>query len=430
MDKEKVKEKMGVWKKRLAFLKPWNMDEEDQDDDLEIRSMQANDTSREAREESPEFIWFKGKNGKIYLAGGIAALVLLVAGGFWYYSGHHLFTEYVVTSTAESLDIAGTQYAMLGDSVIKYSPDGVFCVDSHNTSKWSVAYSMQSPIIDICKNTMVVAEQQGNQVYVMNEKGPMGNFETDLPVLKACVSAQGVVALVQEDDPVTWVNLYDCNGTKLAGVKTTMEDSGYPLDAAITENGEKLMVSFLGVAQGELKGRIAFYDFSSGLANGDNCLTGILDYPGQIFPEVYFADSSTPVGLWDHGFAVFGDGESLEEKRSVSFESEIVSSFHDEEYVGFVFHNEAEDCRYRMELYRYSGRRSMEQEFDCDYQEVKMDSGKILLYDAKNCTVYSTSGAQNFATDYEKQVEYFGKVPGYRRYLVITNDSMDRIRIS
>ena len=31
---------------------------------------------------------------------------------------------------------------------------------------------------------------------------------------------------------------------------------------------------------------------------------------------------------------------------------------------------------------------------------------------------------------YEKQVEYFGKVPGYRRYLVITNDSMDRIRIS
>lgn len=72
----------------------------------------------------------------------------------------------------------------------------------------------------------------------------------------------------------------------------------------------------------------------------------------------------------------------------------------------------------------------MEQEFDCDYQEVKMDSGKILLYDAKNCTVYSTSGAQNFATDYEKQVEYFGKIPGYRRYLVITNDSMDRIRIS
>ena len=298
MDKEKVKEKMGVWKKRLAFLKPWNMDEEDQDDDLEIRSMQANDTSREAREESPEFTWFKGKNGKLYLAGGIAALVLLVAGGFWYYSGHHLFTEYVVTSTAESLDIAGTQYAMLGSSVIKYSPDGVFCVDSHNTAKWSVAYSMQSPIIDICKNTMVVAEQQGNQVYVMNEKGPMGNFETDLPVLKACVSAQGVVALVQEDDPVTWVNLYDCNGTKLAGVKTTMEDSGYPLDAAITENGEKLMVSFLGVTQGELKGRVAFYDFSSGLANGDNSLTGILDIRDRFFRKSILR--TVPL-RWDSG---------------------------------------------------------------------------------------------------------------------------------
>ena len=68
--------------------------------------------------------------------------------------------------------------------------------------------------------------------------------------------------------------------------------------------------------------------------------------------------------------------------------------------------------------------------FDCDYTEIKMDNGEILLYDAKNCTVYTTSGEHRFFSDYEKQVEYFTKIPGFRRYLVITNDSMDRIRIS
>ena len=34
-------------------------------------------------------------------------------------------------------------------------------------------------------------------------------------------------------------------------------------------------------------------------------LTGTLDYTGQVFPEVYYADASTPVALSDTGFVVF-----------------------------------------------------------------------------------------------------------------------------
>ena len=37
---------------------------------------------------------------------------------------------------------------------------------------------------------MAVAEQQGNQVYVVNEDGLVGNFETLLPILKVRVSRQ------------------------------------------------------------------------------------------------------------------------------------------------------------------------------------------------------------------------------------------------
>lgn len=429
MNKDEMKDKLEKWKTKLAFLKPWDMEEE-VGDDLEVREMSSSGRTRGSHWDVRNLTPQEEKRRKIYMAGLAAVLVVLVAGGFFYYSTHHTFTGYVVTSTAESLDITGTEYAMLGKKIVKYSPDGVFCVNSRNEAEWSVAYSMQTPITDKCEDTMVIAEQQGKQVYVINSKGLLGNFETSLPILRVDVSSQGVVALIMEDNDVTWVNLYDYNGTQLTGLKTTVEDSGYPLDVAITPNASRMMVSFLGVNQNSLNSKIAFYDFSSASDSDESHLTGTLEYPGRVFPEVYYADASTPVAISDTGFMVFKNSKVPQEKKSVTFDKEIVSSFHDEENIGFVFDNESENCRFEIELYRYSGKRVMGTEFDCDYTEVKMDNGEILLYDAKNCRVYTTSGSQRFASDYEKQVEYFAKIPGFRRYLVITNDSMDRIRIS
>lgn len=427
MKKQEMKDKLEKWKTKLAFLKPWDMDEE-VGEDLEVREMSSSGHARTSHWNAGNLTPEEETRRKGMMIGLAALLVVLVAGGFVYYSGHHVFTGYVVTSTVESLDITGTEYEMLGKKIVKYSPDGVFCVNSRNEAEWSVAYSMQTPITDKCDDTMVIAEQQGKQVYVINSKGLLGSFETSLPILRVDVSSQGVVAAILEDNDVTWVNMYDYNGTQLTGLKTTVEDSGYPLDVAITPNASRMIVSFLGVKQNSLNSRIAFYDFSS--ASDESHLTGTLEYAGRVFPEVYYADSSTPVAISDTGYVVFKNSKVPQEKKTVTFEKEIVSSFHDQENIGFVFDNEAQDCRFEMELYRYSGKRVMSTEFDCDYTEVKMDSGEILLYDAKNCNVYTASGIQRFSSDYEKQVEYFAKIPGFRRYLVITNDSMDRIHIS
>ena len=427
MNKDRWKEYWEWLKPRLAFLKPWDMDE-DVGDDLEVREMSSfgRQNSWGSRAETPR----ERTRRRRYAIITLTALLAIVAGCFLYYNGHHSFTEYVVTSTTENLDIVGTEYTMLGNYIVKYSSDGVFCVNSHNEVRWSAAYSMQTPIIDMCGQTMVIAQQQGRQVYVVNEDGLLGSFTTSLSILKAHVSKQGVVVLILEDSDVTWIEMYDVSGNEIAKIKTTLQDSGYPLDVAITPNASRMIVSYLGVSGRTLCSRIAFYDFSSASDSDESHLTGTLDYTGQVFPEVYYADASTPVALSDTGFVVFKNKKTPEEETSVVFEKEIVSSFHDSDNIGFIFNNEAADCRYEMELYHYNGKMAMRKEFDCNYTQVRMDRGEILLYDAKNCTVYTASGTRRFSSDYEKQVEYFAKIPGFRRYIVITNDSLDRIRIS
>ena len=54
---------------------------------------------------------------------------------------------------------------------------------------------------------MVVADQQGTDVYIFDEKGQKGQFETLLPIEKVKVARQGVVAAVLTDEDVTWINL-------------------------------------------------------------------------------------------------------------------------------------------------------------------------------------------------------------------------------
>lgn len=361
---------------------------------------------------------------------GMAAIaVAAVLWGISYYSSHTRYTDYAVIAAVENTDIEGTQYETLGKSVIKYSADGVFCVSAQNEPKWSSAYSMQTPVSDICRNTMVIAEQQGTQVCVLNEKGVLGNFKTQLPIMKACVSAQGVTALLLKDGDVTWIGLYDSTGAELAKAKTTFEDSGYPLDICLSPNATRMMVSYLGVNEGRLNTHIAFYDFSSASDADEAHLTGSVDYPGQVFPEVYYADASTPVAVSDTGFVVFKNQKTPEEWKNVALDREILSCFHDENGIGFVFENEASDCRYMLEVYRYNGKQMAAQPFDASYSEARMEEGEILLYDAKSCAVYSMSGVLRFQADYEKQVDYFAKLSGNRKYLVITGDSMDSIRI-
>ncbi len=345
------------------------------------------------------------------------------------YDRTHCFDDYSVTSRADEADVDGTQYQMLGSHLIKYSHDGVFCVNLSNETSWSTAYTMQTPIASVCGSVMAIAEQQGNQVYVLNEKGVIGSFSTTLPIIHICISAGGQTALVLDDSDVTWINLYESDGTQIAAVKTTMSGTGYPVSAAISKDAKRMMVSFLSVDGGSLQGKLEFFDFSSaGDADSDH-LAQTFTYD-RVFPVVYYTDNNVPVAVADDGFIVYSTDRTPKEKETVTVEDEIVSTFYDDDSLGFVFHSSDADHKYHMEVYNLNGRQMMETDFDFEYEDVRMDNGEILLYDAATLNVYRTSGKAKCEITYQKSVAYFASLPGLRNYLVITTDSMDKIRLS
>ena len=365
-----------------------------------------------------------------YLILTLIAALLIAAASYWVYNRTHMFDDYTLLSSSQLKDVEGTQYVMLSGKVIKYSHDGVFCVNTSNEMEWSAAYSMQTPVCDVSGGMMVIAEQQGDQVYVINSKGVVGNFTTSLPIMKARVAENGVVALIQDDvDDVAWVNLYDRNGNPLASVKATQAKTGYPMDMALTANARQMLVSFVGTDNGQVTGKICTYDFTSAGDSDESHLIGSKSYADTVFPDVFYAASNVPAAVADDGFVVFSSGKNLKERTRVSLTDEITSVFYDKDTIGFIFRSSQTDSKYRMEVYNLHGKNTMTSEFDFRYSDVRMEDGEVLLYDESGLNIYRTSGKQKLQVTYGQEVKYFSRLSGLRRYLVITGETIDKIRL-
>lgn len=427
MNKNKWKDISGRLMDKLRFLRL--DDDMELDDDIQIEEKVLS-SGKNTPEDDLRVRLAARRRKDFRIRIFILAAVILIIGGFVLYNRLNFFSDYVIADTYENEVAAGTEYVSLGKYIYRYNSDGVSCVSQKNVLKWSITYNMQAPITDTCGDMLVIAEQQGTQVYVVDKDGLVGNFETLLPILKVRVSKQGVVAVVLQENEVTWVNLYQPDGTSVASDKTTVTESGYPLDIDISPDGLKLAVSYLAVNEGILRSDVVFYHFGSAGQSKENHVVSSASYQETVIPEIYFTDNSRAVAVSDSGFIVFRGSDAPQETAAATFEEEILSTFHDEEAIGFLFRSSEEGYDYRMELYNYRGRKKTSKNINASFDKVKLENGQILMYSSNGCSVFTSSGRKRFSSAYEKDIVEMFYFSEFRKYLVITQDSFDKIRIS
>lgn len=355
--------------------------------------------------------------------------VIICVAGYFIFNNMRVLKNYEILKTSERADVLATNFAEMNGKLLKYSPDGVVYMDKDSVL-WSAAYSMQTPIVDVCEKTAVVGEQKGSQVYIYSaDKGQIGYFQTLLPIQKVKVSSQGVVAAVLEDGEVTWINLYDINGNEIAKHRTSVAESGYPIDLSISPDGQKLVVSFLRTTKGVMNTKITFYNFGSvGKAQSNNEMNSEI-YENTVVPRVVYLNNTQAVAFRDNGFTIY-EGKQIPEKQAeVNMDQDIISIFYDNESLGFVFQSDLSEHKYKIQLYNLNGKKKMEQYIDQEFQNIKLSSGKIILYNADTFCIYSKQGRKIFEGKYLEQITDIIKVSGFRKYLVITKESMDQIRL-
>lgn len=357
--------------------------------------------------------------------GVIVGIVLLVSILIIVGSSRWRYHSYRVISSRRQEDTMSASYCDVDENILRYGTDGASLARRTGDNLWDVNYTMTDPAVVTCGKTIAIYDRSGSDIVVCNEQGSIGTISTRLPVIKADVSSDGNVAVIEEDASNAYIEYYRANGSQIAEIRTSMDNPGYPLDLGLSRDGEMIAVSYLNVADQSQKAVIHVYNFGEPGQNQMDNRVGEFEYNGRLVPEIDYLDGSTFVAFFDNGFRIFSGDRVPAEQAAVTVDGEIASVFHSDEYIGLVV---KENGASYLQVYNRNGQRITNQSFDFLYTTLDFTGDAVTFYNGADFCVYNISGVLKFDGTCDgsmKQIFAIGK----HRYVVVRENSVDMIQL-
>lgn len=337
------------------------------------------------------------------------------------------YNSYEVIRSFDRVDTMTTQYTEFLNYVLKYSKDGISCVDANNKLVWSETYNMQNPIIDVCQGSVALADENGTQAMIFDETGLLSTLTTRLPIRQVVVSAQGVLAALLEDGDVMRLNLYNKSGEELVDSKFELQDVGYPLRMSISADATKLAVTLLQVQGGVVNTCLAFYNFDSVGENYEDHLVSSAVISGEVMPCVQYVDASHCFAVGTSQLLIYAGIQIPEPVATIPVESEISSVFYSQDKIGLVLKGEGQ--AYQLQTYDLSGKLMFETEFDLDYRTLKFSGENILIYNEFSCLMLNDHGKEFFRTEFDESISNLYTMSGKSYFIVMHASRTDQIHL-
>lgn len=360
--------------------------------------------------------------------GIIAGSILAVSIGIYLLINLQTYTSVRTVDTYPVSGAASNEYKQFADGVLKYSRDGISYLDQKGSEVWNQPYQIQNPVVDVNETSGAVADKGGNAILVFNEEGLRGEIETDLPIERISVSEQGIVSVILIDESSSQILCYDAAGNILVEHKTSVNGTGYPMDAALSPDGEILQVLYLYTQDGTITSRVAYYNFGQeGESETDHQVTE-QEYKDVVMADGFFMNQSVSAAVGDNMLTIFRGKSVPEEAVKVEIDKEIKSVFHSQKYIGMILKNEGKEG-YELRLYNDRGQMAMSEDFSGDYSNVKICGSQVIMYDGKNCSIFTRGGIQKFEGEMNSNILEIFPVAGVNKYIVMNENGMEVVRL-
>ena len=357
------------------------------------------------------------------------AVVAAVAVGLVLFIEKRSYRTYDIIQTSEQEDIVSTKYEVMSGKILRYSPDGAALVNSEMDAYWSSLYEMQNPVVDIRGDWAVIADVDGTSMKIFDKDGEAGSVTTSYSIVKARISSNGLVAAILDGGDSTRINYYDSDGSLIAENQTHVEDPGYPMDVAVSDNGEIMMVTYQFIDGSDTTSYVAFYNFGDVGQNEDDRIVSGYTYEGVVIPEIRYFDAERSVAFREDGFTVYKGRQIPKESATEKVDKEIVSTFCDDDTIGMVFKNGNKDKQYTMKVYSINGSLRFTKDFNIPYTTIKISGGNILLYNDSQICVMNSRGVEKYSGTVDGSINNFIKI-GWNRYLLVLDSGVNVIKFS
>lgn len=374
---------------------------------------------------------YKHKMSAIYRLLLVLAVIFVLAGVIYLQYRNHVYTSYdtVSMSVIETAEKATTK--QLGENVLVYSVDGAHCMNVKGEILWDQSFEMQNMIVSVNGDAVAFGEHNGHEIYVLNSKQKICDINTPMPIRGIAVSGNGRVAVALADTKITWIYVYETDGSLLYEVRTTMGQSGYPTAMALSPNGELMGVAFTYVDSGLVETRIAFYNFGAVGANMTDYKVNAYTYKDTVVPHFEFLDGETVVAVADDRLIIYKGGQKPAEQAQHFIADEILSIYQNNGYVGVVLRSDVLDKRYKLEVFNKKAEKEGTYYLNIDFDEMVFSEDYFVIYNRKQCHVQTYKGITKFDGDFLGAVELMypmGKGKGYK-FVLVSKTSIDTIQL-
>lgn len=342
-----------------------------------------------------------------------------------------VYGSYTVREEVDRTDTAATQYETYHNGFLKYSSDGASYVTAANDIIWNQSYELGSPMAAVCGNYCAIADSGGDTVYIFDEDGLTVNFSVSYPIVALEISKNGEVAILMDGGTASYISMYDREGDILAEGAIYAENSGFPIDIALSEDGENLAAAIIDVSSGSAETIINFYNFGSAGEKTEDYLVAAYTYEDTIIAEISYAGSNTMLAFADSGVYVFTGSSSPILNCSLEVEDEILSIFYDDKYFGLVFTAEdTEETGRTIKVYDFTCTAKVVIQTELLYENIKfLDNHEVCLYSDTECSIFTLTGLEKFSYTFEETLVGVYRERGLRNYIIMKENTTERVRL-
>jgi hypothetical protein len=354
--------------------------------------------------------------------------VLAVAAGLW--MALRTYDSYEVSNTTDRTDSEASKFEVFLGNIIRYSNDGIVYMDSENEYIWNQSFEMTAPKISICENYLVVYDQGGLDIYIMDDSGLQKQIETTLPIQTVCVANQGSIAVLMKDSSASYVKLYDRKGNELANGAFYRDKGGIPIDIALSADAQKLAVDMVDVSDGNVKSTITFYNFGSVGQNEINNNVGTYSYFDMLIPEIEYVSADRMVAIGDTEIIIFNGSQKPEVSAEIFLTGELESVFYDEKYIGTVQSNYDEEGTHHIQAYDMRGKSIMEADTALAYDSIEfLPNHEICVKNNYECTIYTIHSIEKFSYTFDREIYKILPQGIGANYIFIMEGTTEEVRL-
>ena len=371
----------------------------------------------------------KHKNKKTRIVVVILLIIVATVVGYLLYQNYRTFDSYAVVDSIDMSEAYNSTFIEYSEGFVKYNADGIeYIVDGKTV--WQQAFEMKNPIIDICKDYVAIAEYHSNKVYIFALDGLKGEVESSYPIISLEVAGQGVVALITEEESMNHIEVINKNGDQIAMGQTVLSGDGCPVDLSISEDGTKLMVSYLYLSDGIMQSRVAFYNYGDvGKNEVDRLVGGFNHYESTIVAKVEFISNDVAVAFGDDVITVYSVMEKPELIKDIKVENSIKNIAYDEKYFAYIVETGEANQKYEMFVYNTEAKLQTSEKFNFDCNAIKIMEDTIILYNDNEISVFTAGGVNKFQGTIAEGINELLTTPSKYVYTIISGEMLYKIQL-